>query len=115
MFLLVQKRYVLPFKWNWSPSIVYFNNWPYQNKQYINLDCVDDDTWDNGHGHGCAAYTAQWCEDGQAKAGFEGFLGPRFKYPEKHCCACGELHCKFIGYTLQICMSVWWYISLNSA
>ena len=55
-----------------------------------NLACVDTGCWTNGHGHGCASYAKQWCQNGAANSGSEWTLGSTYNYPEKNCCVCGK-------------------------
>ena len=54
------------------------------------LVCLDTPFWENGHGHNCASYESQWCENGGARAGQEWTLGAKYHYPENNCCACGK-------------------------
>lgn len=52
--------------------------------------CQDTSVWNNLHGHNCASYASQWCQNGAAITGKEWALGESFNYPEKNCCVCGK-------------------------
>ena len=51
--------------------------------------CTDTTPWDNNSGKGCIDYAA-FCSDGAVRTGAEWSLGPRFNFPELHCCVCGK-------------------------
>ena len=59
---------------------------------------MDTPFWENGHGHNCASYESQWCENGGARPGQEWTLGAKYHYPENNCCACGKKGKREYGY-----------------
>ena len=62
------------------------NIYPLSN--YLDLDCIDTEQWENAIGMNCNYYAKEICENGAAKAGKEFALGENNNYPEINCCAC---------------------------
>ena len=53
------------------------------------LECVDNAGWSDPLGDDCKEYE-KFCENGNAKPGFEDYLDEFYNNPEENCCACGK-------------------------
>ena len=45
-------------------------------------ECIDTPDWKDRNGNNCEYYGISFCESGEAKPGYEGYLGEISNYPE---------------------------------
>ena len=58
------------------------------NCNFSKLVCDDTNNWDDGQGWSCTDYEEYYCENGQAKSGYEYRLTKAYNHPEENCCVC---------------------------